>query len=75
MSRTLSREVIEELERYKAGPVAAPKLRRPEALDRSKISDRYNSEEITRLVAALIMATQQALSEDAAKSATRSIAA
>jgi ferric-dicitrate binding protein FerR (iron transport regulator) len=74
MSKTLSREVIEELERYKAGPVA-PRLRRPEALDRPKISDRYNSAEISRLVAALIMTTQQALSEETGKPTSRSIAA
>jgi hypothetical protein len=75
MSKTLSREVIEELQRYKAGPVA-PRLRRAEALDAPKISDRYNSDEISRLVAALIISTQQTLSDDARNSGpTRSIAA
>jgi hypothetical protein len=67
MSKTLSREVLEELQRYKADLVA-PTMRRPETLDRAKIGDRHSSDEISRLVAALIMSTQQALSEDARKS-------
>jgi hypothetical protein len=75
MSKTLSREVIEELQRYKAGPVA-PKLRRADAANGPKISDRYNSVEISRLVAALILSTQQALSDQGSKpSSTQSIAA
>jgi uncharacterized pyridoxal phosphate-containing UPF0001 family protein len=75
MSKTLSREVIEELQRYKAGPVA-PRLKRSDAVDSPKIGHRYNSAEISRLVAALIMSTQQSLSEEARKqSSTRSIAA
>ena len=75
MSKTLSREVIEELQRYKLGPLP-PRLRRsdapsaPSVPNVPKISDRYNSAEISRLVAALILSTQQTLAEESRKSLT-----
>jgi hypothetical protein len=54
MSNVISREVIEELRRYKAGPVSKPKLRREGVALKPN-----NDDEISRLVAALVMAIQE----------------
>ena len=54
MSNVISREVIEELRRYKAGPASKPKLRREGVALKPN-----NDDEISRLVAALVMAIQE----------------
>jgi hypothetical protein len=54
MSNVISREVIEELRRQKTGPSPTPKLRREGASLKANGPD-----EISRLVAALIMAIQE----------------
>jgi hypothetical protein len=54
MSNVISREVVEELRRHKAGQAPKPKLRR------ESVTFKPNSEdEISRLVAALVMAIQE----------------
>jgi hypothetical protein len=78
MSKTLSREVIEELERYKAGPAPRPRLRRSEVLieANAEAAARSESADISQLVAALVMTTQQTLAAELRKpSVSSSLAA
>jgi hypothetical protein len=63
MSKTLSREVIQELQRYKAGPAPRPRLRRSDVVIEAK-ADRHESADISQLLAALVMSTQQTLAAE-----------
>jgi len=64
MSKTLSREVIEELQRYKAGPAPTPRLRRAGVLFEPPTADRYDPSDISRLLAALVISTQRSLAAE-----------
>jgi hypothetical protein len=63
MPKTLSREVIEELQRYKEAPASdAVKLRRPVVQSAPDANSSYSAADISRVVAALILSTQRRLS-------------
>jgi len=73
MRKTLSREVIEELQRYKASSAPAPvRLRRPVAPSAQGATASYSAADISRVVAALILSTQRRLSANAGGSSTPS---
>lgn len=76
MSKTLSREVIEELQRYKAGPTPAPRLRRSGVVLEPLSAERIERADISQVLAALVMSTQQTLAAESLRSsATSSLAA
>jgi len=72
MSKTLSREVIEELQRYKAGPAPTPRLRRADVVFEPQGADRCGSSDISRLLAALVISTQRSLAAEFQKSSASS---